>query len=276
MRLSFLSVCLEMMMRYMVLLFFSFFLISCAGNAHLRRVVHQTPEFLVELDQVKIATSPDFPSPYEHPFLISPEALQDVLQPIEVIPGGGFLRMLFSGKKKQRSIFLSKDMASVSKQLSKALAAAGPSEKVHFHYAIPKDSSKVLVSSGVLVFKDNRLHLRLNYYRLPMKKGRLLRTAERSIPRSEKGRYSFTLFEDELRRHRQYKNAIGFDATDEHWLVMDYQGIAAKALLPQNPISPAPIKTVEERLRRLKRFKEEGLINEQEYRKKKAALLRAF
>ncbi len=265
-------------MRYQALLFLSFFLVSCAGNAHLRRVVHQTPEFLVELDQVEIAASPVFPSPYDHPFSISSEGLQDVLQSLEVVPGGGFLKMLFSGKEKQRSIFHSKDIALVSEQLSKALAEAGPSEKVHFYYSIPKDASKVLVSSGVLVFKDKRLHLRLKYHRIPMRKGSPLRTAERSIPPSEKGRYSFTLFEDELRRHRRYKNAFGFDGSDAHWLVIDYQGIAAAALLPPAPAfsGPIPAKTLEERLRALKRFKDEGLISEEEYRKKKASMLKAF
>ncbi len=263
-------------MRYTVLLFFSFFLVSCAGNAHLRRVVHQAPDFLVELDQLKIAASPDFPTPYDHPFTISPSALQDVLQSLEVVPGGGFLKTLFSGKAKQLSIFDSKDITLVATQLSKALSKASSGEKVHFYYSVPKDSSKVLVSSGVLVFKDKRLHLRLNYYRIPMRKGSKMRTAEQGIPRSEKGRYSFTLFEDELRRHRRYKNSFGFDSTDEHWLVIDYQGIAAAALLPPAPVFTIPTKTLEERLRTLRRFKEEGLITEEEYRKKKASLLKEF
>ncbi len=265
-------------MRYLALLISSFFLVSCAGNAHLRRVVHEAPTLLVELDQVKIAVSPDFPAPYDHPFRISAETLQDVLQSLEVVPGGGFLKMIFSGKDKQSKIFDATDSELVSIQLAKALSEASPGEKVHFYYSVPKDASKVLVSSGMLVFKDKRLHLRLKYYRIPMRKGSRMQTAEQAIPRSEKGRYSFTLFEDEFRQHRRYKNSFGFDGTDDHWLVIDYQGIAASASVPPASEAPAAMttKAVEERLRALKRFKTEGLITEEEYRKKKASLLKDF
>jgi len=226
-------------MRYLALLISSFFLVSCAGNTHLRRVVHEAPTLLIELDQVKIAASPDFPAPYDHPFNISADALQDILQSLEVVPGGGFFKMIFSGKDKQSKIFDAKDMKRVSIQLAKALSEASSGEKVHFYYSVPKDTSKVLVSAGMLVFKDERLHLRLNYYRIPMRKGSRMRSAEQGILRSEKGRYTFTLFEDNFRQHRRYKNSFGFEGTDDHWLVIDYQGIANEASIQKKEGLPA-------------------------------------
>ncbi|MFQ5780825.1 MAG: SHOCT domain-containing protein [Nitrospiria bacterium] len=265
-------------MRRLALSFLFLSLTSCANSALLQRVVHQAPDLLVILDKGKIGAA-SFSSPYHHPASISPTRLQKVLGSVKVQPHTGLLRSIISGEKKMQPLFDSETARLMSIRLSQALAEAGPSERVNFYHTLPKNSVTDSVTSGFLLVKEERLHLRINHYKAPLRKGSHPSSAGSGIPRSEMAKFAFTLSEDQYMARRNFRNAIGLTGTDPHWLVIDYTALSslpAKDTFSEDSPPPVATKEVEERLRTLKRLLQEGLITEEEYTEKKRSILKDF
>jgi hypothetical protein len=104
---------------------------------------------------------------------------------------------------------------------------------------------------------------------------------------AEERETDFTLVEGPQLALRKYKNWLGLSESDPHWLIADYAVFGAEPTLvdprtaaepPTLPRLPSDVPPVglEEKLRTLKRLREEGLISEQEYIEKKRALLKDF
>lgn len=257
--------------RRTLFILISFLIASCAGKSHLQRVVHQTSDSLVVLDKGELSVSPAFPPPYQHPQDLSPESLQRTLESVRVLPSSGFLNNLFSGKDKDRPLFDADTAEILSLQLSKALAKADPSERVTFYHALPASPSEVFVTSGFLLFQGDRLHLRVKDYRIPLRNGSPLTSVGNTLPPSEMSKYRFELSENKQMLHRRFQNVFGLEGTDAHWLVVDVHA-------PPDPpaTSGETSMGIVEKLRTLKRLKDEGLIDEEDYIEKKRTLLDGF
>lgn len=270
--------------KLLLILTLSILLGSCAGRRHLERIVQEGPDLIVALNKGKISASPAFPAPYDHPLEASPPLLQHILESVRVSPRKGILNTLFSSKEKDRLLFNMETIRLLSVHLSSALAKATPSERAVFYQAIPNSAAKVFVTSGFLLVKDRQLHLRVDHYRVPHRKGSPLHRVGNDLPPSEKVKYNFTLSENAQMKHRRFKNALGLPGSDPHWLVMSYEDDFTVPSSP-SPLSAPPAirdeaenaaEDLEGKLRMLKRFRDEGLITEDEYIEKKGALLKDF
>ncbi|MBN4054545.1 SHOCT domain-containing protein [Nitrospira defluvii] len=260
-------------MRHNLLLIWFFSLAACTGNAHFQRVVHEGTDHLVVLDKGEVSAMPSFLGPFQHPTTISPDVLQEILESVHVVPNKGILNALISGKDNILPLFDSDAVQLMSVQLSEALAKADVSEHARFYFAVPRNTSEVSLTSGFLLVKDKRLHLRINHYKVPHRKRNPFSTVGNGIPPSETMKYRFTLSENKQMAHRTFKNVFGFEGSDPHWLVIEYIGFT-----PSSERIPLLETTerLEEKLRVLKRLKEERLISEEEYSEKKRSLLREF
>jgi len=256
-------------MRHLTLLFLFTLISACAGHSNLQRVIHQEDGLIVVLDKGEIQASPPFNPPYQHPAAISPQDIQKVLEAVEVSPRGGILMSIFS-KKKAETLFPKRAAHLVATQLSQALSKADSSERVNFYQTRPLNSVKNAATSGFILVRDERIHLRLNHYKVPQRKGTPPSSIGQDIKPSESGRYRFSLLEKKGMTHRAYKGMLGLSGTDSHWLVIDYAHVDE----PKKRATPPT--SLEERLRVLKRLREEGLITEKEYIDKKQSILRDF
>jgi hypothetical protein len=266
-------------MRHFIPVFLFLSLVSCTNKSILQRIVHQTPDFLIVLDKGGEEVSSFF-SPYDHPATISPERLRLLLMSVKVQPRTGLLNSIISGEKKWRHLFDSETVQAVAIRISQALAEAGPSERINFYHTLPKDSNTVSITSGFLLVKEERFHLRVNHYLSPLRKGFPPTSVGRGMPSSEKGKYAFALPEGEHMTHRRFKNILGFSGSDPRWLVIDSAALSFPAPNPSLPSkdssSPLSTKVMEEKLRTLKHLRKENLITEEEYLEKKRSILKRF
>lgn len=261
-------------MRYVLFALLFMFTTACAGTSHLQRIVHETDELLLVLDQQKISANPAFEAPYDHPAQIAPADLEKILASIQVKPDEGMLMSFFSEKKRSR-LFDPKTVSQAANEFSKALAKADPLEKVDFYQMLPLDEANVSVTSGFLLVKGGQLHVRVDRYKVPLVKGKHPSRAGLGLKPSEEGKYAFALSEGKQMAHRTYKNMFGLPGSEPHWLVIDYADFQNQTAEP----GTAPVSTtgaLEERLRTLKHLRDEGLITEEDYAEKKKTLLKDF
>ncbi|HET6370316.1 MAG TPA: SHOCT domain-containing protein [Nitrospiria bacterium] len=288
------------MIRYAMVLFVLLLTVSCASGPPLRRVVHQESQLLVVLDRGEIHASPSVERAYDHPASIPPQILQVVLDSVLVQQNQGLLMSLIFGKKEKKSLLDPETSGALASELSKALSEAGPEERVDFYQTLPRDSVTVYVTSGLLFVKGERLYLHVDHYKAPLPKEDPPTEVdqERTSNPAEKKELEFELLEGPHQVHRKYRNWIGFTESDSRWLLIDYSALGSASSKepssveqsessvpppsPPLPSSPSPSSppaldgSLEEKLRTLKRLREEGLISEQEYIEKKRALLKDF
>ncbi len=263
-------------MRYTPVLLLCLLISACASGPSLQRTLHQEEALLVVLDQSPVSAQPDFETPYSHPAQISADDLENILGTIRTTPDKGMLMSLFS-KKDIKPLFPTETLPLVAAHISDALSKATPDERVNFYQTLPLNSANVLATTGFLLVKDNMLHLRVEHYKAPLRKGSHPSRTGMNIRPTEKGKYAFSLHEGQKMTHRSYKNVLGLSGSDPHWLVIDYTHFPAPGTETQvGSESPTlePKKSLEERLRTLKHLKEEGLITEEEYNQKKQSLLK--
>lgn len=258
-------------MRTLIVLSLLIWMSACAGPSHLQRVAYQGDDLLIILDQQGLSSVPDFEGPYEHPAKISTTDMKKILSAVQVGPQTGMLMSLFS-KGKMTPLFDTDSVNKITEKFSRALLDAGPLEKVSFYHMKPRDATHVTVTSGFFLVKSGKLHLRVNHYEMPLRKGRHPSRVGLGLKESEKRRYFFELLEGKQMAHRSYKNVLGLSGSDLHWLVIDYADFPDPAA---EPMLSTP-GTLEERLRTLKHLRDENLITEEEYRDKKKSLLKSF
>ncbi len=266
-------------MRHLVLATLFLLLVSCTNSALLQRTAHQAPDLLIVLDKGGGQASA-LSSSYDHPATISPERLELLLTSVKVQPRTGLLNSIISGDKKRRPLFDSETAQHLAPRFSQALAEAGPSERIDFYHTLPKDAHRVSITSGFLLVKGEQLHLRINHYKVPLRKDFPPSSVGKGILPSEQGKYAFALSEADYMVHRRFKNVIGLSGSDPHWLIIDYAALSSPPPSPPSPSEVSPVlsetKALEEKLRALKRLRKEDLITEEEYLEKKRSILKSF
>jgi hypothetical protein len=285
------------MVRHAMVLFALLMTVSCASGPAYRRVVYREPQLLVALDRSEIQASPSVERAYDHPASISPSLIQQALDSVSVQQERGLLMSMVFGKTEKNALFDPESSAAISAELSRALAQAGPEERVDFYQTLPRDSMTVSVTSGLLFVKGKRIYLRVNHYKAPLGKDDppTAVDGEQTSNPAEKKELDFALLEGPHQVHRTYRNWLGFTESDSRWLLIDYYALAASSpkeaskVEPTAPVIPSPSLSppstspppvleggLEEKLKTLKHLREEGLISEEEYIEKKRALLKDF
>lgn len=201
--------------------------------------------------------------PNGQPLAVAPDALAQLL---------GAVR--FQAGKQDLPLFASAELPALAQALAEALALAGPGEDLELVSTWKRDAGFLGGTAGVTarVFaREGGLNLIVHDARLDFLPGYLL---ENRLPDFDHG--SRTVAGSVVLR------APGASVLRPDWLVLPLPAAAppAQAGVQLPPQAAAPLAagqaTVEERLRDLKRFRDEGLVTEQDYERQKGELLRRF
>ncbi len=257
---------------------------ACAGPPPVTRPVCGRCED--ETRFVRVAKpEPALPGPpaYEHPLRLSREDWRNLL-------GGIYVQKRYKGflffptqKGPVEPAFLPEEIDYLSMALSLAFDQAQPGEWVVFGLSRPSAPELTEVTTGACFVKDGQLHVRFANYRYAVSmqtlRGllwehplhaheivyELVPGAHQAVITEPEGPALFGAKPVEVRI--AYQAALAGPPPVQPVLEPRH---------PHQPHVPSGSATIEERLRTLKRLREEGLLSEDEYRTKRQQVLEQF
>jgi hypothetical protein len=265
---------------------------ACQGPDRSARAAHEEQERFVRLDVRAGGPSPEGPARFAHPLFLSSAEWARILAGIRIQPRKD--SVLFTRDlEPPTEAFTSDETAYLSRALSETFARARPDEWVVFGMSRVLPSGLNEITTGGWFAEGTRLHLLLANYRHSV-----TRTAVRERLWKEPLRALASPFYDVVRdeRHTVVKGAGLLSALSSGSgpeIVIEYLALpgappaairpsAVEKTMPVEKVSPAqetgrlPSVAAEERLRTLKRLREQGLITDEEYREKKKEILGSF
>lgn len=262
-----------------------------ASDQHTRIVCGacEEPDRFVRLQTGKAALHPGKGSDFSHPFNLSPQDWKLLLTSIQVrnLPTGYFG---IGHKGSPTAAFTSDEVEYLSGTLKKAFDQARSDELVVF--GLSKQGSPKIweVTTGAWFVTDSTLHLVLANYRNAVTMANIRELLRDEPLRSIAGPF-YELVPGDYQTIVQDEDSLGQVLwSPKKELSIAYQPFLLAEMTPHsealdhapdktNPPSQAPSfspPSLEERLRILKRWKEQGLITEEDYRLKKKELLEIF
>lgn len=257
---------------------------GCAGSPIFSRPVYQDPILIVRLDS-PLYKARGHAATNSHPIVFTVQDLQAILQAMKIQKEVSFLNYyVFRHDATPKAVFPSEVAGLLAPHISAALSKAQPEEIVVFVMSRSRKDGIPLITSGGLFVRGDQLMVVLAHVETPM-------TSERK------------------REQVQANPLTPVNNPDFHFVVGPSQTILTptdaselrpgsssaptvsihyKALLAHSPDQVLPLKpdsdslplsssaTVEEKLRQLRSWHQQGLISEQEYREKRAEILASF
>lgn len=264
---------------------------ACAGLHPSRVICGQCEEEdrFVRLQARGDAAGPDR-RPLAHPFSLGPEDWRPILQSLRVQSLKEGIPLLPASKGLAIPAFTEEDLAYLSETLAKAFAKAGPDDWVVFALVrrpsdIGPDISEV--TTGAWYVEGRHLHLVLANYRFPVT---MPAVREQLWDQPLYAYPPFYAVAPQEFHTLQRRSALRqFIAADLPEVLIDYQPLLLARALPRRPRPPepdaapvpapstsAPPMSVEASLEALKRWRDKGLITEEEYQAKKRQVLERF
>jgi hypothetical protein len=267
---------------------------ACQGPERSARPAHEEQERFVRLDARADDPRPEGAARFAHPVLLSSAEWARILAGIRIQPRKDSL-IFTSALEPPTGAFAPDEIAYLARMLSETFARARPDEWVVFGMSRVLPSGLNEITTGGWFAEGTRLHLLLANYRHSV-----TRTAVRERLWKEPLRTFAAPFYDVVQdeRHTVVKGtgllaALSSGSGPE--IVIEYlpmPGAPPVAIRPSAPavekapvaekVTPAqetgrlPAADVEDRLRTLKRLREQGLITDEEYREKKREVLGSF
>ena len=197
-------------------------------------------------------------STFGHPIKRNETQWKDVLSSLEVKPRSGFI---FWAKTDPEPAFRPSEIDFLSGRLARLFKEAGQHEWIAFYLQSPHSTGATEVTSGAFFVKETQLHLYLAHFR------HLITIRER-LP-------------DIKRQPLNATGAFGYElASNSTWGVIPSEWGFSKSPLARvaEAVSTQGIdsmgRSIEERLRKLNELREQSLISEEEYQRKRAELLK--
>jgi hypothetical protein len=257
-------------------------LANCASSPVFSRTVYEDPTVLVRLDsplvQGQVSTAPA-----EHIPELTAADLAEILRSVKIQPEISFLSYWILRNEPQPELaFHNDDAQLLAPHLQAALAKARPNEIAVFFLRKTRADNIPLVTTGGLLIHGDQLVVLLANARRPTTTQRKLETA-RDAPLHPLGEMDFhfvpapyqtTLAEKDLPKSIAMTSAPA--------LSVDYRALLAGFLQPDRGSSPTqtepeiPAALIEEKLHRLKTWREQGLITDDEYLHKRQEILQRF
>ena len=153
--------------------------------------------------------------------------------------------------------------------ISKALADAGPADRIHFQLKHPRGILAPTLTTGILYIKDDHIQVIFSTYRHSSP----IRKEENDIRFKDPQRVHYSqpvrIIPGPFQRLADTKRSD----LKNRWLLIDHKSLLASA--PKTPKPAVAIQPdLEEKLSTLKSLWEKGLITEDEYQEKKKELLK--
>jgi hypothetical protein len=196
---------------------------------------------------------------FDHPIRRNEAQWKDVLRSLEVKPRSGFI---FWAKTDSEPAFRPREIDFLAGRLATLFTEAGQHEWVAFYLQSPHPTGAIEVTSGAFFVDTAKLHLYLAHFR------HLITIRER-LP--------------ELRRHPlNATGAFAYELVSNHeWSAVSSSewnfsksplARVAEAISSQGTESMG--RSIEERLRKLNELREQKLVTEEEYQRKRLELLK--
>jgi len=259
---------------------------SCVAVTQAPLSVEEDPERFIRIegrygDEHRVGSSS-----FEHPLTLTAAEWERLLSSIQVQSHKDTF-LFTTAKNPPEPAFSPEQLMYLSRGLQKAFSRAHPDEFLVFGFSQIRSPQLTEITTGGWFIEGQRLHLILANYRhsVSMKN---IRDELWQDPLHSNSSSSYQIVPGPNQTLGREKGLAGLLSTDAPELLIDY-----KALLEMKPSPPAILSPVgspivapspaprvepslEERLRVLKKLREQGLITEDEYRDKKKQLLDRF
>lgn len=270
------------------------FLPGCIGSKRISTVVYEEKNRAVRLESHLGQDKKPIEYGYQHPATLTQKDLERLLSSIYIKRPKTLLGLLIPalGSKDREPAFSQDEIQFLSQHLPEALAEAKPNQRVTFLLQQPRGMWRREITSGAIFIRGDRLNFILANDRA------ILDQEKMAVPDEDNPLYVYdpAAFEILPGEHQELvkpdrKMLDQEGPLPKTWLAMDYQEILSSQSAdepqatsgpslqasPQTPSSePDPTSPLEEKLRLLKRLREQGLISEEEYQTKKKELLETF
>ena len=156
--------------------------------------------------------------------------------------------------------------------LSKALAEAGSADRIHFQLKHPVALYGADLTTGVVFVKDHRFQIILQTHRYAPRLGSYDQNARFKDPFTAKYSQNLRIIPG---AYQELSNA-GTLELKKRWLFIDYKNLLGNHTEPEPEKTTRGDAALENRLETLKRWKEKGLITDEEYQENRKEVLRKF
>jgi hypothetical protein len=250
-------------------------LAACAGPSTVSRSVHEDPSLIVRLENLP---KPDHVTvaPNARPAAFTDDDLTQILRSVMIQKEIDFWRYyaLRQDPKPERAL-LDEDIASLVPHLNVALAQARSDERVVFWLSRTRHKGITEVTSGSLSVRGDRCSLLLANVRVPVTTGRKMERA-RTSPLTPLEQPNFMFVTGPHQTLLGMKDAsLAPNPTGRGGLLIAHRALlnpAPQSVDTQTTSAPPPT-TLEDKLRQLKGWRDQGLITEQQYQDKIQRLL---
>jgi Short C-terminal domain len=271
------------------------FLDGCIGNKRVSTVVYEEKNRSVRLESRLAQDNKPIEYGYQHPATLTQEDLEKILSSIYIKRPKTLLGLLIPilGSKDREPAFSPDEIQFLSKQLQKALAVAKPYQRVTFFLKRPHGMWRQEITSGALFVREGQLYFILANDRAMLDQEKNMTVVDEDNPLYVYDHSAFEILPGEhqklIKADQKMQDQAGL--LPKTGLEIDYQKILSSQptaepqaasgpslqTSPQNPPTESnSASPLEEKLRLLKRLREQGLISEEEYQAKKKELLRGF
>jgi hypothetical protein len=220
-----------------------------------------------------------------HPIELTTQDLAEILRSIKIRKEIGFFSYYVLRKdSKPERVFTDNNLVLLASRLSAALAKAQPNETVVFLVSHAREDSIPVITSGGLFVRGEQLYVFIGNVGTPTPSERTkARVKENPIKhlgtpdfRFVAGPHQTILRAKQTNAHPGNNSSPGLLISYKALLTDTYQSEKAVNISPGSQFVPQGSSVVEEKLRQLKAWHEQGLITEEEYKKKRAELLNSF
>ena len=263
---------------------------GCSGQASVTRVACgacEDPDQFVRLQTDPASHSSHGHGRFSHPFTLSPEDWKSILSSVRVQTTKSVF-LFFSKKEPDMPAFRKDQVEFLSSTLSKAFAEAQPDERVVFGLTERESPDIMKMTTGGWFVEGADLHLVVANYQfaVTMSSIRDLLTKNPLRPNTGRtfelaaGQHQTLVQDSRAGRSVLDPNPVELSiaykplllAVAESATAVQETKISKPSSAKPQEFAPSSLK-LEERLDRLKRLRESGLITEEEYREKRKQLL---
>ncbi|MGH7233449.1 MAG: hypothetical protein ACREJU_19115 [Nitrospiraceae bacterium] len=111
------------------------------------------------LNVVRIETHPDLAQPNTQPVSLAPTEVATILRGVRAWERRNMIHRLVSGEAVRTRAFRDDEIAFLAPAISRALAQAGPSDRVYFHLSHATQAGEEETTTGWIFLRDPLLHL---------------------------------------------------------------------------------------------------------------------
>lgn len=213
-----------------------------------------------------------------HPFNLKPQHWVQVLNSVRIQSvGTGLLFTELKGAASQ--VFTPDEIDYLAKTLSQAFAQVPANKVVAFGLSRVKSPHIIDITTGGWYVEGTRIHLLLANYRQTVTMPNILERIWRDpLVASMPADFDFVVGDHQASRQA---NSVGFLKSDLPEVAIDYKSLLSVKQVDTDkgvpvPSNAKPDASIDQRLRKLKQMKEEGLITEEEYLEKKKKILENY